>query len=68
MYGTNPEDAGTGTIHACLLGQYIKQVQTVSRSHSKVLHTQSHLMPSLKILSKDIENVYLLVLDFLGRH
>ena len=20
MYGTNPEDAGTGTIHACLLG------------------------------------------------
>ena len=20
MYGTNPEDAGTGTIHECLLG------------------------------------------------
>ena len=22
MYDTNPEDAGTGTIHACLLGTH----------------------------------------------
>ena len=26
MYGTNPEDAGTGTIHACLLGYDVPKV------------------------------------------
>ena len=25
MYGTNPEDAGTGTLHACLLGIFFKR-------------------------------------------
>ena len=28
MYGTNPEDAGTGTIHACLLGSSFSHAYT----------------------------------------
>ena len=39
MYGTNPEDAGTGTIHACLLGS-----QEFSLIHqSKCLNSQRSL-------------------------